>query len=293
MKIAVYSRKGTPQHEGCVLQLVERLQSRSGVETLLYEPFYRSLPAERQQRAGKVELFAGAPSLPRGAACLISVGGDGTLLDAAAMVAGTDTPLAGVSAGRLGFLSGIAMDRAEEAVDDILAGRFTVEHRSMLRVEGCPDGLRYALNEVCLQKRGAAIAEINVHINGEFLNTYWADGIIVATPTGSTAYSLSAGGPLVSPDAPCIIISPIAPHNLSVRPIVIPDTAALELEMMTRSGSVIAGVDSRSYELPAGVKLKVQKADTQVGFIKLGSSSFYRTLRSKLMWGLDARDAKA
>ena len=277
------------QHEDCVLQLVKRLQSRSGVEALLYEPFYRSLSVERQKRLGKVELFAGALSLPCGAVCLMSVGGDGTLLDAAAMVADTDIPLVGVSAGRLGFLSCITIDKSEEAIDDILAKKFTVEHRSMLRVDGCPDGPHYALNEVCLQKRGAAIAEINVHINGEFLNNYWADGIIVATPTGSTAYSLSAGGPLVSPDASCMIISPIAPHNLSVRPIVIPDTAELDLEMMTRSGSVIVGVDSKSYELPAGVKLKVQKAVTRVGFIKLGNSSFYRTLRSKLMWGLDAR----
>jgi len=289
MKIAIYSRNGTPQHEDCVLQLVERWLSRSGVEVLLYEPFYRSLSQKRQQSLGSVGLFAGGSSLPRGVACLMSVGGDGTFLDAVSIVADTDVPLVGVSAGRLGFMASITIDKSEEAVDDIFAGKFTVEHRSMLCVEGCPDGPHYALNEVCLQKRGAAIAEINVHINGEFLNIYWADGLIVATPTGSTAYSLSAGGPLVSPDASCMIISPIAPHNLSVRPIVIPDTAELELEMMTRSGSVIVGVDSRSYELLAGAKLKVQKAVTRVGFIKLDNSSFYRTLRSKLMWGLDAR----
>ncbi|MDR2938020.1 MAG: NAD(+)/NADH kinase [Prevotellaceae bacterium] len=285
MKIALYSRTTTPQHESCVLQLVERLQRRAGVEVLLHEPFYRSL----SQPLHGVGLFAGAKSLPPHVACLMSIGGDGTFLDAASIVAGTDVPLVGVSAGRLGFLASVTIDKSEEAINDILAGKFTVERRNFLRVEGCPDGLHYALNEVCLQKRGAAIAEINVHVNGEFLNSYWADGLIVATPTGSTAYSLSAGGPLVAPNAECMIISPIAPHNLSVRPIVIPDTAEVVLEMMTRSGSVIVGVDSRSYELPAGAKLKVQKATTQVGFVKFSDSSFFQTLRSKLKWGLDAR----
>jgi NAD+ kinase len=267
------------------MQLVERLLRREGVEVLLHELFSRRLP----QLPRGVRLFTDAASLPQGVACLMSVGGDGTFLDAASMVAEAGIPLVGVSAGRLGFLASITIDRSGEANDDICSGKFEVDYRNLLRVEGCPGGACYALNEVCLQKRGAAIAEINVHIDGEFLNTYWADGLIVATPTGSTAYSLSAGGPLVSPDASCMIISPIAPHNLSVRPIVIPDTAALSLEMITRSGSVIVGVDSKSYEIPAGVKLKVQKAANRVGFIKLPNNSFYRTLRSKLMWGLDAR----
>ncbi len=289
MKIAVYSRQGTPRQEECVLQLVEHLIRKEDVEALLYEPFYRTLSPDRQKQVSGVELFLGASSLPQDIVCLMSVGGDGTFLDAASMVADAEIPLVGVSAGRLGFLASITIDKSEEAIDDIFAGKFTVEYRNLLRVEGCPGGPLYALNEVCLQKRGAAIAEINVHINGEFLNNYWADGLIVATPTGSTAYSLSAGGPIVSPDASCMIISPIAPHNLSVRPIVIPDTAELDLEMITRSGSVIVGVDSKSYELPAGAKLKVQKAANRVGFIKLGSNSFYRTLRGKLMWGLDAR----
>ncbi len=289
MKIAIYSRQGTPRHEECVLQLVDSLLSKEDVELMLHEPFFRSLPRERQRQLSEVELFVGASSLPQGVVCLMSVGGDGTFLDAASIVADTDIPLVGVSAGRLGFLASISISRSEEAIDDIYAGKFTVEHRNLLRVDGCPGGPHYALNEVCLQKRGAAIAEINVHINGEFLNNYWADGLIVATPTGSTAYSLSAGGPIVSPDASCIIVSPIAPHNLSVRPIVIPDSVELDLEMITRSGSVIVGIDSKSYELPAGAKLKVQKAANRVGFIKLGNHSFYRTLRDKLMWGLDAR----
>ncbi len=285
MKIAVYSRLSTPRHKNCALQLVENLLRREGVEVLLHELFSRCLP----QLPSGASFFADAASLPQGVTCLMSVGGDGTFLDAASMVAEANIPLVGVSAGRLGFLASIAIDKSGEAIDEILSGKFVVEYRNLLRVEGCPEGACYALNEVCLQKRGAAISEINVHINGEFLNTYWADGLIVATPTGSTAYSLSAGGPLVSPDASCMIISPIAPHNLSVRPIVIPDTAELSLEMITRSGSVIVGIDSKSYEMPAGVKLKVQKAANQVGFIKLSTNSFYRTLRSKLMWGLDAR----
>jgi NAD+ kinase len=220
----------------------------------------------------------------------MSIGGDGTFLDAASLMYGTDIPLVGISTGRLGFLPVISIDKVEEAVESILSGSFEVERRAMLQVEGCTNELQYALNEVCLQKRGVPIAEINVYINGQFFNNYWADGLVVATPTGSTAYSLSAGGPIVAPDASCLIVSPVSPHSLNVRPVVIPDSAQLELKMITRSGMFIAGVDSRAYEMPVGVTLKVQKAAATIGFVKFKQDNFYQTLRKKLLWGVDARE---
>jgi NAD+ kinase len=219
----------------------------------------------------------------------MSVGGDGTFLDAASLVINNSIPIVGVSTGRLGFLAGVTTDELDNALSCILSGNFTLDERNLIRVDGVPNGTHYALNDVCIQKRGAAIAEINAFIDRDFLSTYWADGLIVATPTGSTAYSLSAGGPIVTPNSSCFTISPIAPHNLSVRPIVIPDSSLIELEMITRSGSVIVSIDSKSYELPMSAKLKIQKAENSVNFIKLGHMNFYQTLRDKLLWGLDIR----
>jgi NAD+ kinase len=198
-------------------------------------------------------------------------------------------PIVGVSTGRLGFLPILKFDNLENTIDQILHKKFEVEYRNLLQIEGLSANNMYALNDVCVQKRGSAIAEINVHINNEFLSTYWADGLIVSTPTGSTAYSLSAGGPIVSPQAACFVVVPIAPHNLNVRPVVVPDTSVLSIEMHTRSKNIVVGVDSKEYEMPAGTKLIVHKAKQSVGFVKLFNTSFYQTLREKLLWGMDNR----
>jgi NAD+ kinase len=287
MKIAIYSRYGNPKQEGGVIQIIEKIRQQA--EILVHEPFYRNLSPRFRLQLKAEELFNSAASLTSDVVCLVSVGGDGTLLDAASLVMNNSIPLVGISTGRLGFLAAIMIADVDRALELILSQNFEVEHRDLLQVEGCPGGAYFALNDVCIQKRGAAIAEIKTYINGDFLSTYWADGLIISTPTGSTAYSLSAGGPIVAPNASCLVLSPIAPHNLSVRSIVIPDTAMLELEMHTRTGSVIVGVDSKSFELPVSARLKVQKAKQKVGFVKLPHMSFYQTLREKLLWGLDSR----
>ncbi|MDR3297492.1 MAG: NAD(+)/NADH kinase [Prevotellaceae bacterium] len=288
MKIALYCRSNAEQQVACALLLVQRLLER-GVELALHESFVGSVAKCERQKLSRARLYASGNDLQPDTACLMSVGGDGTFLDAANMVAHTSIPVVGVSAGRLGFLSGIAVADFDKALDDICASRYTVEHRSLLHVEGCGEQSQLALNEVCLQKHGASLAEIDVRINGEFLNSYWADGLIVATPTGSTAYSLSAGGPIVAPDAPCLVVSPIAPHNLSVRPVVLPDSVFLQLNMQTRSGHFTVGLDSRSYDLPSGAELTIRKADVQIGIIHFQTSNFYKILRDKLHWGLDSR----
>jgi NAD+ kinase len=290
MQIAIYSRNGVAtQVVECISQLVQRLHSKE-MAALLYEPFFRSLRKEQQRQLSGAELFTETSGLsPAEVTCLMSVGGDGTFLDAASLVFGTCIPVVGVNAGRMGFLPSIPVDKVDEALEHIAAGSFDVEQRTMLQVDGCAGKRQHALNEAFLQRRGAPVAEINVHINGEFLNSYWADGFIVATPTGSTAYSMSAGGPIITPDAPCLVVSPVAPHSLNARPLVVPDSVRIEMEMMTRSGRVIIGVDSKSYEQPAGGKITVQKADAKISFIKLKQSSFYQTLREKLLWGVDVR----
>jgi NAD+ kinase len=290
MQIAIYSRnEAARQVVECISRLVQGLHIK-GLTALLYEPFFRSLHKEQQRQLAGVALFTEVKDLsPAEVACLMSVGGDGTFLDAAAMVFGTSLPVVGVNAGRMGFLPCISIDSIDEALQHIADGNFDVEQRTVLQVDGCTGKRQHALNEVFLQKRGAAIAEVNVHINGEYLNNYWADGFIVATPTGSTAYSMSVGGPIIAPSAPCLIVSPIAPHSLSVRPVVVPDSACIALEMMTRSGKIIIGVDSKSYELPAGGKITIQKADAKIACIKFKRFCFYQMLREKLLWGVDVR----
>ncbi|MDR1225418.1 MAG: NAD(+)/NADH kinase [Prevotellaceae bacterium] len=287
MKIAIYSRYGNPKQEGGVIQIIDKI--REYAEILVYEPFYRNLSPRFSLHLEAGELFNSAASLTSDVVCMFSVGGDGTLLEAASLVMNNEMPLVGISTGRLGFLAAIMMADVDKALELILSKNFEVEYRDLLQVDGCPGGPHFALNDVCIQKRGAAIAEIKAYINDEFLSTYWADGLIISTPTGSTAYSLSAGGPIIAPNARCLVLSPIAPHNLNMRPIVVPDVAKLELEMHTRTGSVIVGVDSKSFELPVSAKLKVQKARQKVGFVKLPHMSFYQTLREKLLWGLDSR----
>jgi NAD+ kinase len=287
MQIAVYSRCGNEKQEQQVVRLVEILQKRTKV--LLYEPVYRYVSAKHNLHLDRDELFGSGAELGGDVACLVSVGGDGTMLDAAALAVQNDIPIVGFSTGRLGFLSEMGNDNLDTTLELLLNRRFDIEYRTMLHVEGCPDGSRFALNDIRMHKRGSAIAEINVHINGEFLSTYWADGLIVSTPTGSTAYSLSAGGPIISPAAACFVVAPIAAHNLNVRPVVVPDNSVISIEMSTRNRNIVVGVDSREYEMADDMRLIIRKYHKSIGFVKLPNTNFYQMLREKLLWGMDTR----
>jgi NAD+ kinase len=288
MQVAIYSRLGNENQEQRLMQLIEMLQKQAKI--LLYEPLYRHIAEKYGLQLCADELFHSAADLSEDTVCVISVGGDGTMLNAAALVIDSRIPVVGLSTGRLGFLPVLKFENLQDTISLILQRKFDVEYRNLLQIQGLAANNMYALNDVCVQKRGSAIAEINVHIDNEFLSTYWADGLIVSTPTGSTAYSLSAGGPIVSPQAACFVVVPIAPHNLNVRPVVVPDTSVLSIEMHTRSKNIVVGVDSKEYEMPAGTKLIVQKAKQSVGFVKLHNTSFYQTLREKLLWGVDKRE---
>ncbi|GHU96250.1 NAD kinase [Bacteroidia bacterium] len=287
MKIAIYSRTGNVKQEQGLLQLVAALRSKTDI--LLYEPIYQQIAKKYNLQIQPSELFRTAADLTSDVLCMISVGGDGTMLDAAALSINTCIPIVGLSTGRLGFLPILEWDTLNTAIENILHKNFEVEQRDLLLIQGLQEDNMMAINDICIQKRGSAIAEINVHINHEFLSTYWADGLIISTPTGSTAYSLSAGGPIVSPQAACFVVVPIAPHNLNMRPIVVPNSAVLSINMRTRSGKIVVGIDSKEYEIPASTQLTVKKAAQQVGFIKLPHTNFYQILREKLLWGVDTR----
>jgi NAD+ kinase len=286
MQAAIYSRIGNEKQEQHLLRLVEILKART--KTLLYAPLYPYFSQKYGLHLASDELFGSAQELQQ-SSCMISVGGDGTMLDAAAMAVRSNIPIVGFSTGRLGFLPMLKDENLLAGIDNILNGNYDVEKRSMLCVHGCPDGDCIALNDICMQKRGSPIAEINVHINNEFLATYWADGLIISTPTGSTAYSLSAGGPIVSPQASCLVVMPIAAHNLNVRPVIVPDSSVITINMHTRSKAIIVSADSREYEVADDICLVVEKFSQCVKFVKLPDTNFYQNLRQKLLWGVGTR----
>lgn len=227
---------------------------------------------------------------------LVCIGGDGTFLSAAVLVGDSGIPVLGMNLGRLGFLSENGPDQVADAV---LGGRYSIEERTLLHavpsyVTGCPaiDGWPYALNEVTVHRSGAAMLGVDVRIDGATLPTYWADGLLVATSSGSTAYSLSVGGPIVLPESRVLIISPISPHNLNVRPLIVPDTSEISLSLRSRDSSVMFTLDNRTVEADPGLKLEISVAQFSLKRVRLDGSNFINALTSKLFWGEDIRNGK-
>lgn len=225
---------------------------------------------------------------------IISLGGDGTLLQTVTYAAPRGIPILGVNAGRLGYLSVMQADDFAVGWANIIAGNYVMEHRTLLQVhcEDAPFGtLNFALNEFTVTRRDtASMLVVNTWLDGQELNSYWADGLIIATPTGSTGYSLSCGGPLMLPQAHSFIITPVSPHNLSSRPIVVPDGAVVELEVEGRSDHYLVSLDSRTIRLEKTMRIKVSKSPFSASLIRLPGDNHLQTLRSKLGWGLDVRN---
>ncbi len=225
---------------------------------------------------------------------MISAGGDGTLLEAITMVGDRGIPILGINTGRLGFLATTAREEIAEAIDCLLAGEYRIKERTLLKLvngEHWFHGINYGLNEFSILKRDtSSMIVVHTYINGEYLNSYWADGLLVSTPTGSTGYSLSCGGPLVEPGSNNFIIAPVSPHNLNVRPIIISDDSEVSFEVESRSNNFLISFDSRSVKVPSNSKLTVKKADFKIKLVELKKYNYYETLRKKLNWGLDLRN---
>lgn len=223
----------------------------------------------------------------------ISLGGDGTFLRAASRVGAKGIPVLGVNMGRLGFLSDVLPLEVEKALDEIFEGQYKLEEHTVIKVEaeGEPiEGNPYALNDIALLKRvDASMITIRCRVNGVYLVTYQADGLIVSTPTGSTAYNLSNGGPIIVPSADILCLTPVAPHSLNIRPIVINDDCVVELEVESRSHNFLAAIDGRSEKLREGTKVIIRRAPFKIKIVKQRSSHYFSTLRDKLMWGADQR----
>ena len=224
---------------------------------------------------------------------VISLGGDGTFLKAAGRVGAKQIPIIGVNMGRLGFLANVTPDEIRATLDEVFEGQPEMEERAVIQLEadgGPLEGCPYALNDIAILKRdNAAMISIRASVNGEYLVTYLADGLVISTPTGSTAYSLSIGGPIIVPQSGILSVTPVAPHSLNIRPIVISDDSEIRLEVESRSHNFLAAVDGRSEKLQEGVTLTIRKAPHKVRIVKRSGQRFFSTLREKLMWGADVR----
>jgi NAD+ kinase len=224
----------------------------------------------------------------------LSIGGDGTLLDSVCVVGNKEIPILGLNTGRLGFLANVATDKIGEAIEELARGNYQIESRILLSLTSSKKlfhGVNFALNEFTIHKKDtSSMITVHTFIDGKYLNSYWADGLIVATPTGSTGYSLSCGGPLITPGAKNFVITPVSPHNLNVRPIIVSDEAEISFEIEGRTDKFMISLDSRSTSVASEVKLSVKKEAFSAKLVKLPSYHFFDTLRQKLNWGLDLRN---
>lgn len=292
MKIAIYGKTFEQDFSPGIKNLFRKLE-KNNAEVLIYGPFYDFIREKAKITPDIIGTFTGFGDLPAGLNYFFSVGGDGTFLETVTFVRDTNTPIVGINSGRLGFLANISREELPESMDAIFRKNYSLEERTLLKFEtseGLFGDFACALNEVTIQKIGSTMITIQTYVDDELLNSYWADGLILSTPTGSTAYSLSVGGPIIIPDSNTFIISPIAPHNLTVRPVVIPDHVELRLKVNGRTPKFLATVDSRSAEMKNPVEIILKKADFRIQILKLDNHNYYSTLRSKLMWGADKRN---
>ncbi|MFT6963055.1 MAG: NAD+ kinase [Flammeovirgaceae bacterium] len=225
---------------------------------------------------------------------IFSLGGDGTLLETVTYIKGTDIPVMGINTGRLGFLSNTPSSQISEAIEAVFNGYYEIDKRTLIQLETDQDifgGVNFGLNEFAITKRDtSSMIIVHTYIDGEYLNSYWADGLIVATPTGSTGYSLSVGGPVVIPHSSNFIISPVSPHNLNVRPLVVSDDCVISFEIEGRSKNFLVSLDSRSKVVDGNVQMAVRKCPKQINLVNLNGNNFLNTLRKKLNWGYDVRN---
>ncbi len=293
MKIALYGQTVNPEFYEEVSGLFDLLKGKQ-IKCFIYRPFFEYLKNYCGINPEIIGQFDNGDDLPDDIAFLLSLGGDGTLLKSFMAAKNGTIPLVGINSGRLGFLSDISREEIEQAITDIISGNIYIDERTVLELEIVKNKesvFQYALNEITVTKLdSSSMININTYINNEFLNTYWADGLIIATPTGSTAYSLSVGGPILTPDSENFVISPIAPHNLTVRPIVVPDNQLITLLVEGRGQHFLTSIDSKSEPIYFSEWLKIRKAPFKVKTIRLKDHSFFSTLRNKLMWGVDKRN---
>jgi NAD+ kinase len=292
MKVAIYSRVLDYDQQADVQLLFDEL-SKLQIEVVIYQPFYNSIQSNFAL-GPNISVFENADALDTSFDFLISLGGDGTLLDTVTLVKNKNIPVLGINFGRLGFLASIGRKELHTAVQALINGTYVFDKRSLIHLDANRllfDDMPYGLNEFAIHKTDTSpMIKIHTYLNGEFLNTYWADGVIVATPTGSTGYSLSCNGPVVFPESCSFVITPVAPHNLNVRPLIVPDNNIISFEVEGRTEHFICALDSRKEVVDKQIQLAVRRESFNINLVRLNENNFLQTLRNKLYWGLDTRN---
>ncbi|RZL55479.1 MULTISPECIES: NAD kinase [Pedobacter] len=292
MRIAIYGRDFNDTVLPYVQEVFDYLATHN-IQPVLYSKFKTSLHGKIKLPANTV-IFHNHKELKDHADVLLSLGGDGTLLDTLSLIRDSNIPVIGINFGRLGFLASINKNEIESALNALVNKEYSLDTRSLLVLES-DNGLfgeeNFALNDITIHRRdNSAMMIIHASMNDEFINSYWADGLIIATPTGSTAYSLSCGGPIIYPDSENFVVTPIAPHNLNVRPVVLPDDNKLSFEVEARESKFLVSCDSRTVTVERSVKISIKKADFCINLIRLNNETYLNTLRNKLLWGIDTRN---
>ncbi|MEI8279454.1 MAG: NAD kinase [Bacteroidota bacterium] len=292
MLVALYNRTFDDQDIPMLLSIIKMLQVHK-LQLIIYKEFY-----EKMQHYVIFEntphLFTGKKDLPLHTDMLFSLGGDGTLLDTVCFVGNSNIPIIGINLGRLGFLAAIPEEEVEAAILALVRGSYTLEKRTLIHLDASVpifNGSPFALNEFTIHRKdSSSMIKVHTYLNGEFLNTYWADGLIVATPTGSTGYSLSCGGPVVFPQTSSFVITPVAPHNLNTRSIVVPDDNVISFEVEGRTDQFLCTMDARTEIVNNSVQLAVKKESFCISLVRPDEHNFLKTIRQKLYWGIDRRN---
>jgi NAD+ kinase len=291
MKVAVYSLYYPDKTSECFDELIGVLR-KNKVDIHIEAKFYKQLVSE-VKKIDNIQTFS---ELNESFDLLISVGGDGTILRAITFVRDFSIPIVGINTGRLGFLATIQTDEIETAIEHILNGNYKTSERTLLSVETTPKNedlkdTNFALNEIAVSRKNTtSMITVETHLNNEYLTSYWADGLIASTPTGSTGYSLSCGGPVITPEATSFVLTPIAPHNLNARPLVIPDDTTIQLKVDGREDQHLMSLDSRIVTLSNATVITIKKANFKIKMVELLDESFIDTLRKKMLWGEDKRN---
>lgn len=291
MKIAIHGRKFSDDSVQYIQNLFKELHLKKA--DLLISTYFHDKLIRSDIKTGKYDTYQLKDDLSD-VNFMISVGGDGTLLEAVTHVGALEIPILGINMGRLGFLATTPRDSISNAIEALYKDYYKIDQRSLIQLiadKNIFDELNFGLNEMTILKKDtSSMIVVHTYIDGEYLNSYWADGLIVSTPTGSTGYSLSCGGPLVLPQSNNFIITPVSPHNLNVRPMIVSDKSVISFEIEGRSKNFLVSLDSRSYTVDASIQLAVKKEEFSVKLVKLDGYNFLDNLRQKLNWGLDVRN---
>lgn len=291
MKIAIYGKKFDDEYIPAIQRLIDFL-SKKEVSLYVYEKFFELLNSKLKLPEG-IKTFSDYRGVS-GSHSLISIGGDGTLLNTVRIIRDSGIPILGINTGRLGFLSNVSIDGIEEAMQALISNRFSLDSRTLIKLSSPQrefSAFPYALNEITLLNKGRnSMITVHAHVDDAYMTTYWADGLIVATPTGSTAYSLSCGGPIIMPGSNNFILTPIAPHNLNVRPFVLPDSSKITLKAEGRDPEFLLTLDSKSFNIDQDTTIELSRAPFEINLVTFEGNNFFNTIRNKMNWGVDKRN---